>query len=170
MIQFVLVLMLLLPYSSIAIADDLEFKDFPKWQRVVSNEKYTPPEKEFTGDVKKLLSATLNRYSKLSYVQDVLNYGKEDYWTTREELLAKGSGDCEDFAIAEYYDLLEAGIKDSDMKIVVVYIKDDEYQIHTVLKVKSWYLDSRSKIIVTQHEFDKHYVRIYAVNRERVFK
>jgi predicted transglutaminase-like cysteine proteinase len=47
-------------------------------------------------------------------------YGLEDLWATPLMTFASGAGDCEDYAIAKYVALREAGIAESDLRLVVV--------------------------------------------------
>lgn len=55
-------------------------------------------------------------------------WGVEDYWATPIEFLAKGAGDCEDFAIAKYFTLKAMGLEDEKLRIT--YVKALRYNIH----------------------------------------
>lgn len=45
-------------------------------------------------------------------------WGRPDYWTTLGELLGKGAGDGEDFAIAKYFTLRALGVPDARLRLV----------------------------------------------------
>lgn len=45
---------------------------------------------------------------------------QNDYWATPLELLVRGSGDCEDFAIAKYVSLIAVGIPRSQLRLIYV--------------------------------------------------
>jgi predicted transglutaminase-like cysteine proteinase len=47
-------------------------------------------------------------------------WGQSDYWATPLETLAKGKGDCEDFTIAKYFTLLEAGLPNEQLRLIYV--------------------------------------------------
>ena len=47
----------------------------------------------------------------------------DDYWATPKEFLINGHGDCEDYAIAKYFTLLELGIKKENLYFAVVDVK-----------------------------------------------
>lgn len=75
--------------------------------------------------------STLNTMDKLKqvneFVHDTLAYqldqslwGREDYWATPLETLAKGRGDCEDYVIIQYVSLLQAGISDDKLRLIYV--------------------------------------------------
>ncbi|MGK2942508.1 MAG: transglutaminase-like cysteine peptidase, partial [Immundisolibacter sp.] len=53
-------------------------------------------------------------------------------WATPVEFLAKGAGDCEDFAIAKYFSLVEMGV--SSARLQITYVKAHKLnQAHMVL-------------------------------------
>lgn len=75
----------------------------------------------------------VNRFfnTNIRYASDKEIWGVEDYWATPEELLEKGAGDCEDYAIAKYFALLQLGISDSRLKMV--YVRHRDVDAHMVL-------------------------------------
>jgi amino acid transporter len=48
-----------------------------------------------------------------------LGFGIDDYWMTPKEFFIKGFGDCEDYAIAKYFTLLELGVKKESLYLAV---------------------------------------------------
>jgi len=69
---------------------------------------------------------------QVEFVSDSFLWGKEDYWATPLEFLAKGAGDCEDYSIAKYFTLRQLGVSDEKMRIT--YVKALELnQAHMVL-------------------------------------
>lgn len=58
--------------------------------------------------------------NQVIFVSDLDHWGKEDYWATPVETLASNGGDCEDFAIAKYFTLLEMGVPISRLQITYV--------------------------------------------------
>jgi predicted transglutaminase-like cysteine proteinase len=59
-----------------------------------------------------------NRYVRFD--EDQQAWGRSDYWATPLETLAKGAGDCEDFAIAKYFSLMMLGVPAEQMRLVYV--------------------------------------------------
>jgi len=57
---------------------------------------------------------------RLAYREDIDNWGQVDYWASPLESLAKGAGDCEDYAIAKYFTLVALGIPDARLRLVYV--------------------------------------------------
>jgi len=56
----------------------------------------------------------------ISYAEDEAVWGVEDYWATPLELLGKGRGDCEDYAIAKYISLLLMDVPVQKLRLVYV--------------------------------------------------
>lgn len=65
---------------------------------------------------------TVNQYfnQHIVFATDATVWGQEDYWASPLEALAKGQGDCEDYAIAKYASLLAAGVAPSRLRLVYV--------------------------------------------------
>lgn len=66
----------------------------------------------------KALNGFFNR--RVTYREDKDAWGAIDYWASPLEMLAKGEGDCEDYAIAKYFSLLAAGVPSVKMRMVYV--------------------------------------------------
>lgn len=82
------------------------------WQALM-REKRTAP------DMEKLESVN-NFFNQLEFVDDLLHWGKTDYWATPQEMLATNGGDCEDFATAKYFTLRQLQIPDEKMRLIYV--------------------------------------------------
>ncbi|MDK1491921.1 transglutaminase-like cysteine peptidase [Sinorhizobium sp. 7-81] len=68
------------------------------------------------------------------YEPDAQNYGSKDYWASPNEILARGKGDCEDYAILKMAALKQAGLPPQAMSIVVLRdVRRNLY--HAVLSV-----------------------------------
>ncbi len=78
------------------------------------------------------LKAVNDFFNDLEFVDDILLWEAADYWATPVEFLAKGAGDCEDFAIAKYFTLVEMGV--SSARLQITYVKAHKLnQAHMVL-------------------------------------
>lgn len=54
---------------------------------------------------------------------DQHSFGINEYWMTPKEFFIKGYGDCEDYAIAKYFTLLELGVKKENLYFAIVDVK-----------------------------------------------
>lgn len=66
--------------------------------------------------------ARVNRWvnRRIAYRADDQNYRQRDFWATAQQTIARGSGDCEDFAILKMHMLRAAGIAPTRMKLVLL--------------------------------------------------
>jgi len=64
----------------------------------------------------------INRFfnEQIVFRSDRLVWGEEDRWASPLEALARGAGDCEDYAIAKYASLLAAGVARQRLRLVYV--------------------------------------------------
>lgn len=103
------------------------------------------------------LEETQSKYLKIQYVEDLVLWGKSDYWATPVETLTKQQGDCEDIAIAKYFSLLNKRVPREKLRLVYV-LKGGS--VHMVLEYFEgdliYVLDSRYEQIYLA---DRYYKR-----------
>jgi predicted transglutaminase-like cysteine proteinase len=74
--------------------------------------------------------------ARVRFVDDRIQFGVADRWLPASETLARGRGDCEDFALAKRAMLRAAGVPDKDLYLVV--LKDLSRRAdHAVLVVRA---------------------------------
>ncbi|MGE5470257.1 MAG: transglutaminase-like cysteine peptidase [Bacteroidota bacterium] len=56
----------------------------------------------------------------IAFDDDFSIWGQSDYWATPLEMLGQGRGDCEDFAIAKYFSLINIGVPIAKLRLVYV--------------------------------------------------
>ena len=66
----------------------------------------------------RLVNEYFNR--RIQFADDMTVWGQADYWATPAETMAMGRGDCEDFAIAKYFSLLNVDIPVGQLRLVYV--------------------------------------------------
>lgn len=69
-------------------------------------------------DKLRLVNDFFNR--RIQFQEDIVVWNQLDYWATPLETLGKGAGDCEDFAIAKYFSLIELGVPASRLRLTYV--------------------------------------------------
>ena len=72
-------------------------------------------------DQQKLLKVNDFFNRRVAWVEDMRNWGQNDYWATPLETMARRQGDCEDFSIAKFTTLLLSGV-DMD-KLRMTYVR-----------------------------------------------
>lgn len=86
--------------------------------------------------------AGLNRaFNRIEQRSDREAWGTDDHWATPQELAARGAGDCEDLAIAKYFALLERGVPEAQLRLLLVRLwRPDSGRIESHLVV-AWHRD-----------------------------
>jgi len=107
---------------------------------------------------------------KIRYKSDKVESGVEDTWNLALAALSKNVGDCEDYALAKYAALHQAGTPDADLRIVLV--RDNAVrQDHAVLAVrhdKQWLiLDNRWNTLYRDQEL-KQFKPLFVVEKHGV--
>lgn len=57
---------------------------------------------------------------RVLFREDIAVWGQVDYWASPVETLARGQGDCEDYAASKYFALLVAGVAPQRLRLVYV--------------------------------------------------
>jgi predicted transglutaminase-like cysteine proteinase len=106
----------------------------------------------------------------LRYVSDLAQFGVPDRWSSALASFATTKGDCEDYAIAKYVVLRQAGFPQDDLRIVLVRDRRVR-QDHAVLAVRldeRWLiLDNRWSRVVSDGEA-RDLVPLFALNQAGV--
>jgi predicted transglutaminase-like cysteine proteinase len=82
----------------------------------------------------KRVNAFVNQQTQ--FADDIAIWNQLDYWATPLETLGRSAGDCEDFAIAKYFTLLQVGVQQDKLRLIYVRAKtgtSDSTQAHMVL-------------------------------------
>ena len=79
----------------------------------------------------KIIEAVNFRFNRFGYQTDEYLWDAEDYWAPPEVLYEKGRGDCEDFAIAKYFALLELGFDREKLKIAIGTLQGESHAVLT---------------------------------------
>ena len=73
-----------------------------------------------TDEIDEKLYSVNRFFNRLDFVSDIDHWKISDYWATPIEFIATGAGDCEDYAIAKYFSLIELGIPESKLRLMYV--------------------------------------------------
>ena len=117
------------------------------------------------GEINRAINLTIRPMSDLAL------YGEEDVWSPPLATLAEGAGDCEDYAIAKFVALQEAGVSIVDLRIVI--LRDDIWEEdHAVVAARldgNWLmLDNRHMVMPEDHQVRKYYRPIFLLDHNGV--
>jgi len=107
--------------------------------------------------------------SHIAYQADYISHNAVDYWSTPAETIARGAGDCEDFANMKLRMLNELGVPARSMSLVVV--KDVRRNLfHAVLAITTnkgnFILDNVDNRILTDRDLPQ-YLPLYSFSEDR---
>jgi len=106
----------------------------------------------------------------IRYQSDLAQHGVIDLWSAPLASLATGRGDCEDFAIAKYVLLREAGIPEQYLRILLVRDRSvrEDHAVLAVREAGAWLvLDNRRSLAAIDSEFD-YFTPLYALDASGV--
>lgn len=86
---------------------------YDKWRQLIVDSRDRPETERLAR-----VNDFFNR--NLQFADDIDVWGKVDYWASPVEFIQRGMGDCEDFAIAKYFTLLELGVPVHKLRLTYV--------------------------------------------------
>ena len=84
-------------------------------------------------------------------MSDLARYGEIDVWSSPLVTFVNGAGDCEDYAIAKFVALRQAGISPEDLRIVIMRdtIRGEDHAVAAARLDGHWLtLDNRHMAMV----------------------
>lgn len=145
--------------------------------------KYGETAQKRFGSLKKLMGETKNLteverlvcvnnfFNQVPYQSDQQCWGKSDYWATPIEMLGVGKADCEDYAIAKFFTLVEMGVPQEKLYLTYVLTENTKNR-HMVL---AYFTDDVSvplildngALTIEPETVTKNYIPLYRFNLER---
>jgi predicted transglutaminase-like cysteine proteinase len=106
----------------------------------------------------------------IRYVSDYAQHGEADRWSAPLATFATAKGDCEDYAIAKYVALREAGFPHEQLRLVLVRDRSVR-QDHAVLAARlddHWLiLDNRHSQLIDDQDAS-NFTPLFAINHDGV--
>ncbi|MBR1177789.1 transglutaminase-like cysteine peptidase [Bradyrhizobium sp. KB893862 SZCCT0404] len=106
----------------------------------------------------------------IRYVRDIVQHGEIDRWTPPLATFATAKGDCEDYAIAKYVALLEAGTSRDELAIILGRDRDAGLD-HAVLAAfieGQWYILDNRHARVTSASAAVNFLPLISLNPDGV--
>jgi predicted transglutaminase-like cysteine proteinase len=93
-----------------------------------------------------------------------------NYWTAPLETLAMGRGNCKQYAIAKYLALIEAGINENDVKLVIVrdLTTDDNHAVVAVHLNSDWIILDNRWLNMVQDTDMRRVIPLFVLDRHGV--
>lgn len=103
-------------------------------------------------------------------MSDLAQWGVPDRWSAPLTTFTTGRGDCEDYAIAKYVALREAGVAEDDVRLVIVRdlaVAEDHAVVAARLDGKWIVLDSRRLALIEDAEM-RRVLPLFVLDRDGV--
>src|SRR5258706_1206079 len=106
----------------------------------------------------------------IRYVSDYAQYGEADRWSAPLATFATAKGDCEDYAIAKYVALREAGFPQEELRVVLVRdraVRQDHAVLAAHLDGRWLILDNRRSELLADSDASS-FKPLFAINHRGV--
>lgn len=107
---------------------------------------------------------------KIRPMSDLALYGADDVWSPPLATFAIGAGDCEDYAIAKFVALQDAGVSADDLRIVI--LQDDiRKEYHAVVAARldgNWLLLDNLHMIMVEDQQVRAYHPVFVIDHDGV--
>jgi predicted transglutaminase-like cysteine proteinase len=116
----------------------------------------------------------INRAINLSIrpVDDLVQYGQVDFWSSPLVTFYHGAGDCEDYAIAKYVALRMAGIAAEDLRIIVM-VDTFRHEGHAVTAARldgHWLILDNRRTAMIEDSYLRNYRPLFVIDDTGVNK
>jgi predicted transglutaminase-like cysteine proteinase len=105
-------------------------------------------------------------------MSDLAQYGQIDVWSSPLDTFASGAGDCEDYAIAKFVALRQAGVAPDDLRIVIMRdtIYGEDHAVAIARLDGRWLtLDNRRMAMVEDADV-RHYRPLFVIDQRGVMR
>jgi predicted transglutaminase-like cysteine proteinase len=105
-------------------------------------------------------------------MSDLAQYGEIDVWSSPLATFYRGAGDCEDYAIAKFVALSEAGIAQDDLRIVVMRntILGEDHAVTAVRLDGHWLMLDNQRMAMVEDADVRNYRPLFVIARSGVMK
>jgi predicted transglutaminase-like cysteine proteinase len=116
------------------------------------------------GDINRAINLAVRPMS------DLAQYGEMDVWTSPLVTLSHGAGDCEDYAIAKFMALREAGIAANDLRIVIMRdtIHGEDHAVAAARLDGHWLMLDNRRMALVEDVNVRNYRPLFVFDRSAI--
>lgn len=103
-------------------------------------------------------------------VSDERQYGIQDHWSAPLATLTSGAGDCEDYAIAKLVALREAGVAQSDLRLVIVrdHLFNEDHAVLAARFEGRWRILDNRRLAMIEDDQMRQTEPLFAIDQDGV--
>jgi predicted transglutaminase-like cysteine proteinase len=105
-------------------------------------------------------------------MSDLAQYGAIDVWSSPLVTFATGAGDCEDYAIAKFVALRQAGISPDDLRIVVMRdtIHGEDHAVAAARLEGHWLMLDNRRMAMVEDAYIRNYRPLFVIDQSGVMQ
>ena len=105
-------------------------------------------------------------------MSDLAQYGEIDVWSSPLLTFTTGSGDCEDYAIAKFVALHQAGIPPEDLRIVITHdtIRGENHAVAAARLGGHWLILDNRRMTMVEDTHIRNYRPLYVIDQHGVMQ
>jgi predicted transglutaminase-like cysteine proteinase len=103
---------------------------------------------------------------------DLAQYGQMDVWSSPLTTFDRGAGDCEDYAIAKYIALVQAGVAAADIRIVIVHdtLRNEDHAVAAARLDGHWLLLDNQRMAMVEDVDARHIRPLFVIDEAGIAK
>ncbi len=105
-------------------------------------------------------------------VSDLAQYGEIDVWSPPLQTFDRGAGDCEDYAIAKFMALRQAGIAADDLRIVILRdtIRGEDHAVAATRLDGRWLMLDNRRMAMVEDIHVRNYRPLFVIDQSGIMK
>jgi predicted transglutaminase-like cysteine proteinase len=105
-------------------------------------------------------------------MSDLAQWGEIDVWSSPLVTFASGAGDCEDYAIAKFVALRQAGVSPDDLRIVIMRdtIHGEDHAVAAARLDGHWLTLDNRRMAMVEDAYVRNYRPLYVIDRYGVMQ
>jgi predicted transglutaminase-like cysteine proteinase len=105
-------------------------------------------------------------------MSDLAQYGEIDVWSSPLETVARGFGDCEDYAITKFVALRLAGVAAKDLRIVVMHdvLQNEDHAVAAARLDGHWLMLDNRRMAMIEDADVRNYTPLFVIDDTAVMK
>src|SRR5207248_4973468 len=105
-------------------------------------------------------------------MSDLAQYGEIDVWSSPLATFANGTGDCEDYAIAKFVALRQAGVSPEDLRIVIMRdtIRGEDHAVAAARLDGHWLTLDNRRMAMVEDAYVRNYRPLFVIDQYGVMQ
>ena len=103
---------------------------------------------------------------------DLAEYGQVDVWSSPLATFAHGAGDCEDYAIAKFIALREAGVPAEDLRIIIMrdIFHGEDHAVTAARLDGHWLMLDNRRMAMVEDTYVRNYRPLFVIDESGLSK